>query len=148
MKLLTSLLAGLAGAIVLNVIHESVKRLDPEAPRVDLVGEEALTKTIEAVGGSAPEGNALYAATLAGDLVSNALYFSMIGGGKKKYLLLRGVGYGLAAGIGALKLTKPMGLNDAPVNRTKKTQIMTVAWYLIGGITTAATLKALQKKSC
>lgn len=146
MKLVNSLIAGLAGAIVLNVIHESIKRFDPKAPRIDLVGEEALSKTIEAAGSEAPEGNALYAATRASDIVSNALYFSMIGGGKKKSLFLHGAGYGLAAGIGALKLTKPLGLNDAPVNRSGKTQIMTVAWYLIGGVTTAATLKALQKK--
>lgn len=38
-------LAGLGGAIALNVLHESVKRKDSEMPRVDLLGEEALQKT-------------------------------------------------------------------------------------------------------
>jgi hypothetical protein len=84
--------------------------------------------------------------TLAADVVSNAMYFSAIGVGKKKNILLRGMGYGLAAGIGAVTLTKPLGLNDEPVTKTNKTKVLTVAWYLVGGIITALTIKALQDK--
>lgn len=61
-----------------------------------------------------PTGNALFAATLAGDIISNALYYTMIGFGKRKCPLLKGTAVGIAAGIGALKLTEPMGLSDAP----------------------------------
>ena len=146
MKTIRNIAGGLAGAIALNILHETVKRLDHDAPRIDLVGEEALSESIEHLGGNAPTGDALYAATLAGDLISNAMYFSMIGAGKKKYLFLRGAGYGLAAGIGALTLTKPLGLNDAPITKTNKTKVLTVAWYLFGGLVTALTIKALQKK--
>ena len=145
MKVITNVAGGLAGAVALNILHESIKRLDHDSPRVDLVGEEALTKIAESVGIEPPKGNALYAATLAGDVLSNTLYYSLIGVGKKKNLLLRGVGYGLAAGIGALTLTKPMGLSDAPVTRTNKTKILTVAWYLFGGLVTAVTVRELRK---
>lgn len=69
----------------------------------------------------------------------------MIGAGKDKYLLFRGIASGLSAGIGALTLTKPMGLSDAPITKTPQTKVMTVAWYLLGGVVTALTIKALRK---
>ncbi|KAA6440327.1 hypothetical protein FEM33_06900 [Dyadobacter flavalbus] len=145
MKAINNISAGLAGAVVLNILHESAKRFFPNAPRVDLVGEEALSGILESAGIEPPKGNALYAATLAADVVSNALYYSLIGAGKKENVLLRGAGIGLAAGIGALTLTKPLGLNDAPVNRTNTTKALTVAWYLVGGLVTALVIKGTNK---
>lgn len=144
-KIISSAIGGLAGAVALNVIHQVVKSVDHDAPRVDLVGEEALTRGMEAMGLTPPTGNALFAATLAGDVISNAIYYSAIGMGGKKYLLLRGAGIGLSAGIGALTLPKPMGLSDAPVTRTDKTKLLTVAWYTIGGLVAATVIKALRK---
>jgi hypothetical protein len=145
MKDMKSILGGIAGAAVLNLLHESIRRIDHFAPRVDLVGEEALTKLTKAAGATPLTGNARYGATLAGDIVSNALYYALIGAGPKKYLLPRGAAYGLAAGLGALTLTKPLGLSDAPVNRSKRTQAMTVAYYLIGGLVAACVIRALKK---
>ena len=147
MKGIENLAGGLAGALVLNILHETVKRMDKDAPRVDLVGEEALSKSLETIGVEPPKGDALFGATLAADVFSNALYFSAVGAGKKKNLLLLGAGYGLAAGFGAITLTKPLGLNDKPVNRTTKTQALTVAFYLVGGLVSALTIKALRKKN-
>jgi hypothetical protein len=49
-----------------------------------------------------PTDNALFTATLAVDVLSNAAYFSLIGFGKKKYLAYYGIAHGLCAGIGAL----------------------------------------------
>jgi len=147
MKIIKNIIGGLAGAIALNILHETVKHFDHDAPRVDLVGEEALNKGLEAVGSKPLKGNSLYAATLAGDLLSNAFYYSLIGAGKKKYLIIRGLGYGAAAGVGALKLTKPIGLSDAPVTRTEKTQALTVAYYALGGLVTALTIRALRSKT-
>jgi hypothetical protein len=144
-KLVNSLIGGIAGAVALNILHQAVRQFDHDAPRVDLIGEEALTKGMESMGLTPPTGNALFAATLAGDVLSNALYYSTIGFGKKKYLLLRGTAIGAAAGLGALKLTEPLGLSDAPVTRTDKTKILTLAWYTFGGLVTALTIKALQK---
>jgi hypothetical protein len=145
-KIAANLIGGLAGAAALNIIHQTIKQIDSEAPRVDLVGEEALNKVITSTGGEPLTGNTLFTATLAADLLSNAFYYSLIGLGKKKNLLLRGATYGLAAGVGALQLTEPMGLNDAPITKTDKTKALTVGWYLLGGIITALTIKALRTK--
>ncbi len=109
-KIVSSIIGGLAGAVALNILHQAVKALDHDAPRVDLIGEEALTKGMESIGLEPPTGNALFVATLAGDVLSNALYYSTIGFGRKRYLLLSGAAIGLTAGIGALKITEPMGL--------------------------------------
>ena len=146
MKEIENIAGGFAGALVLNILHETAKRLDKDAPRIDLVGEEALTKTLESAGVEAPKGKALFGTTLAADIVTNALYYSAIGAGNKKGLLLRGAGYGLAAGIGALTLTEPMGLHDAPVNRTTRTKVLTVAFYLAGGLASAFAIRALRKQ--
>ncbi|GAA4329017.1 hypothetical protein GCM10023149_33390 [Mucilaginibacter gynuensis] len=146
-KIISNIIGGLAGAIALNIIHQTVKAVDHDAPRVDLVGEEALTKGMESMGLTPPTGNALFLATLTGDVLSNALFYSTIGFGKKTYLLLRGAAVGLSAGIGAVTLPDRMGLSDAPVTRTDKTKLMTVAWYLIGGLVTAFTIKSIRAKA-
>ena len=136
---------GIAGAVALNILHESAKRLVPHAPRIDLVGEEALAKAVGMTGAEPPKGQKLFAATLGADLISNAMYFSAIGLGNKKDIFLRGTGYGLAAGIGAITLAKPLGLDDTPIADTVKTKVMTVAWYLFGGLVTALAIKAMTK---
>ena len=145
MDRIENITGGLAGAVALNILHETYKRLDKNAPRIDLVGEEAISKIIEGVGGEPPKGNALFTATLIGDILSNSLYYSLIGVGKKKNLVWRGAGYGLAAGVGALVLTKPLGLSDAPITKTNQTKVLTVAWYLVGGLIAALAIRKLRE---
>src|ERR1700744_6475219 len=110
-KLLINLAGGLTGAVVLTLLHETVRRFDADAPRVDLVGEEGVNKMLEGFGTEPLQGNALYAATVSGDLLANGVYYSTIGQAKDEKLLLRGAVAGLAAGWGALSLTNKVGLN-------------------------------------
>ncbi len=145
MKLLKSLLAGFAGAAALNILHESVKHLDPDAPRIDLLGEQALSKSINSLNLKAPHGNNLYLATLAGDIMSNGLYYSAIGLGDKKNIYLKGAIAGLTAGLGAISIPDKVGLDDTPVTKTNKTKILTVTWYIVGGLVTAAVFNRLKK---
>ncbi len=141
-----NLLAGLAGAIALNVLHELYRHYDKEAPEVQLIGEEALSKIAKAADIKPPKGEKLYAYTLAADVVSNGLYYSMIGIGKSNYIT-KAILLGTAAGVGALKLTKPLGLNDKPIKKTGKTKLLTVVWYTSGALVTALTLTALNKRN-
>src|SRR4051794_7921280 len=119
-----NLLGGLAGALALNILHETYKRFDSKAPRVDLVGEEALYKIIKSLGKQPPTGKSLYMATLGADIVSNAVYYSLIGQGNMKNVIPRGITFGTAAGVGALSLPKPLGLSNAPVTRTGTTKVL------------------------
>lgn len=144
---ISSLIGGIAGAIALNVVHQLVKQFDRDAPHVDLIGEEALSKGMERLDIEPPKDVALFTATLVADLISNAAYYSLIGLAEQKHLMLLGAGSGLAAGIGTLTLTELLGLKDAPVNRTEKTKLMTVAWYTIGGLVAAAVISGLRKNT-
>lgn len=142
--MMKNLLAGLAGAVALNILHETYKRLDEKAPRIDLVGEEALSKAIKQTGNQPPAGDKLFTATLAADVISNTLYYSLIGMGNKKNIMLRAAMLGTVAGIGALTLTKRLGLSDAPVTKSTKTKMLTVAWYFAGAMVTGFTIRALK----
>lgn len=141
----SAIISGLAGAAVLTVIHELVKKQDSKAPRMDLLGMMALSKMIRGAGKTPPPANKLYGYTLVGDLLSNALYYSLAGVGKKKRIWQKEIGLGLAAGLGALFLPKPLHLNEEYSNRTTQTQVMTVAYYLIGSLVAAALMKQLEK---
>ncbi|HYH16168.1 MAG TPA: hypothetical protein VD794_13160 [Flavisolibacter sp.] len=146
MRVLTALEGGLAGACALTVVHELVKRAIPAAPRMDLLGMTALAKLLKGIGKNPPSETSLYYITMAGDIVSNSLYYSLAGVGKKKNAIVRGTLLGLAAGIGAVLLPKPMGLNPSYSNRTIQTQIMTIAWYTLGGFVSALIMNKLELK--
>lgn len=140
-----SIVGGLAGSAALTILHEVLKKFDAKAPRMDLLGMMALSKIIRGAGKRAPAKNKLYAYTMAGDLLSNALFYSLAGMGKQKTILQKGAALGIAAGLGAIFLPKPLHLNEEYSNRTKHTQVMTVGYYLIGALVAAALIKRLQK---
>ena len=83
----SAIIGGLAGAAALTILHESLKKVDSKAPRMDLLGMMALSKLIRSIGKNPPDARKLYVYTLAGDLLSNALYYSLAGAGKEKSLL-------------------------------------------------------------
>ncbi|PST83519.1 hypothetical protein C7T94_13275 [Pedobacter yulinensis] len=146
MEKLRSLLAGFAGSVALNLLHESMRKQDREAPRVDKVGKEALARALNYFGAPVPGKKELYQATLASDLVGNAFYYSLIGAGDPRFVWPRGVMYGLMAGVGAVQLPEPMGLNPDPVTRTTKTKVLTAGYYLFGALVTAAVFNMIRKK--
>lgn len=147
MRSIQNILGGMAGAVVLNLVHETARQYMPNAPRVDLIGKEAINKSLTGANKKPLHGKPLYITTLGADIAANALYYSLAGAGNDKNIMLKGVALGLAAGIGALTLTDKLGLDDSPVNRTTETKLLTVAWYTLGGIIAAATIKALRKKT-
>ena len=144
--ILQSLGSGLVGASVLTVLHETARRFIPDAPRADVLGMRALSTVLESVDVEPPADDELHEWALGGDLLSNTLYYSMIGFAKPKHALLAGTALGLVAGLGAVGLPGPMGLGTAPTRRTDATAAMTVGWYVVGGLVTAVAFRALKKK--
>jgi hypothetical protein len=135
-SLLQALGSGLAGALVLNILHETVRHLRPaDAPRMDVLGKRGLRKLLRKADAPQPDEDTAYGLTMLGDLASNGLYYSLVGTGRGVWL--RGAALGLAAGVGGVMLPGPMGLGEGPSNRTPQTKAMTVAWYLVGGLATA-----------
>jgi len=139
-----ALTSGLAGAVVLTALHETARHLRPDiAPRMDVLGMRALRKLLGKADAPQPNHDTLFNMTMAGDLLSNGLYFSLVGRGKKTWA--RDAALGVAAGIGGVVLPGPLGLGEAPSNRTPETKLMTVAWYLVGGLVAAGASRAWSK---
>lgn len=146
MNVLSAIGGGLAGATSLTILHELTRRIDKDAPRMDLMGMEALSKGLRKTGQDVPEAKNLYRFTLAGDIISNALYYSLAAAGNKKYVVPKGTALGLAAGLGALFLPKQVGLNPANSNRTLKAQLLTTGFYLLGGLVASFVAKRIDRK--
>lgn len=139
--MLKALGSGLVGACALTLIHETARRFIDDAPRMDVLGMRALAKAAHAVDVAPPV--TLHEAALVGDLVSNSVYYSLVGAGPRKEALRNGALLGLAAGLGAVFLPEPLGLGRQPTEHAPATQAMTVAWYLFGGLAAGAAYRAL-----
>lgn len=146
MPLTKALLSGAAGAAALTAIHQTARLLTDNAPRMDILGMRALARTFRAAGEAPPSDDVLYDLTMAGDLVSNALYYSLVGVGEEGGEWKRGALLGLTAGVGGVVLPPLLGLGSAPSLRTNATAVMTVAWYTLGGLVAAGTARLLKGK--
>ena len=145
MKLSTTI-GGLAGACTLTLLNESVKRIDNDAPRTDLLGMNALARITKGSNLISQAAGKLVPMAMAGDLISNALYYSMADSDNKRKTMLKGAVLGLGAGLGAVVLPKTLGLNEEATTRTTKTKMLTVAWYLVGGLVAAAMINLLDQR--
>ena len=134
---------GTIGAIALTGMHELTRRTVPHAPRMDVIGMRALARTVRTLGGQPSRGDRLYRQTLLGDLLSNALYYSLAAGSRRGSIG-RGLLLGAAAGVGAAALPPLMGLGRSPGARWPVTPLMTVALYTAGGLAAAAAARALR----
>lgn len=129
---------GLAGAVTVTLLNEGVRRVLPHAPRIEVIGERALAGSLDALGVDPPQGASLYRWTLLGDLLSNTVYFGLVGLGARQGAWRRGGLLGVAAGVGAVALPRPLGLGRQPGARAPVTPLLTVGWYLAGGLVAAA----------
>ncbi|WP_379963088.1 hypothetical protein [Epilithonimonas sp. UC225_85] len=123
------ILAGLGGAIALNILHETIRKNFTNVPHINEVGEEALIKLTDNTPINIEGENELYAATLVGDIVSNGFYYAATATNHN-------IVSGLMAGVGAIALPGKMGLDDDPVASNNKKKAMTVGYYLFGALVT------------
>ncbi len=130
-----AVLSGMAGAAALTAVHQAARMVTDSAPRMDVVGMRALARDKETVGNPA-----LNNLALAGDLVFNSAYYSMA------TTWMRGAALGIVAGVGALVLPQKLGLGDPPKSELLSNQVMTVAWYVLGGLAAAWTARCLAEK--
>lgn len=118
----------------------------PDAPRMDVLGMRSISELMQKADAEPPQDQEkLHTWALAGDLVSNSLYYSLAGSGKDAWW--RGAVLGAAAGAGAVLLPGPLGLGEEPSNKTTKTQAMAVGYYLLGGLVAAAVGHALSDEA-
>ncbi len=138
-----SAVAGGVGAVTTTLLHELTRRRTPDAPRVDLLGMQALAHLLQAAGRQVPAHGALYTLTLGGDLVSNTAYFGLVGATPRDKALAVGLALGALAGLGAVYLPSLLGLSTLPTERTGTTRALTVGLYTAGGLAAGAAYRAL-----
>lgn len=143
----SAIAGGIAGATALTLLHETIRRIDADAPRMDLLGMQAISKSLKAVKAEVPDEDSLFKITMAGDIVSNSFYYSLAGIGEKQSALQRGALLGLAAGFGAVYLPKPLGLDEGPSGRTAETKLLTIGLYLVGGLVASAVSLLVENNS-
>lgn len=131
MKLLRALTGGLVGSVVLTSLHQLLQKNYKNAPRMDLLGEEAIAKGFNKVGADRPSEKKLHNMAITGDIIANTLFFgaaaTTISSCSKGTLL------GIAAGLGGVYLPEKLGLNPEHSNKTLQTKILTVGLYALGG---------------
>lgn len=138
-----ALACGFLGAAVVTGLHEVLRHSVPDAPRLDVAATRAISKALLAVGATPPSGNVLFGTALAGDLGSNAAYYSLVSIGPNP--VTTGAVLGLAAGIGAVVLPEQVGLGQSPTRRTPQTALMTAALYTAGGLAAGAAYRVMQR---
>jgi hypothetical protein len=142
----TRLLSGAVGAAALTTVHQLAQQVRRDAPRMDLVGMEVLARTIASAGGRVPRADRLFRITLAGDLISNGLYYSAVPAPSSAQAWRRATGLGLLAGAGALLLPRYVAAGDPPHSDSVANNVMTVAWYLAGALAAAACAELLRRR--
>ena len=139
-----ALASGAVGAGVLTLIHQTAIGRVPRAPRMDVVGMRAVDHVTEWMGTENLPRTRLNRVALAGDLFANSLYYSMVAGRTRAETWQRGLMLGAMAGIGALSLPERLGLGTPPDGGSRSNQLMTVAWYVLGGLAAAAAANAFR----
>lgn len=136
-RFLSALGPGLAGALSVTLIHEGARRVLAHPPRMDVLGKRSLKKGLRWLGIRPSHGRRLHRQTLVGDLISNSLYYALVAMGRPRRPYLRGVLLGTLAGVGAVVLPPYLGLGRGPSRAKTSTALLTVAWYLLGGLSAA-----------
>ncbi len=145
MKISAAIAGGLAGTLAIASLHEAFRRVTPDAPRMDKLDMDLISKAFECIDRKPPEKEELQRWAVTGELVCDSAYYSLAGIGHKDGAWMRGAILGLIAGITAVVLPKPLGLPTAPSNKTLNTKIMTVVLYLTGGLVSAGVSKLVEE---
>lgn len=141
MNTLKSVATGIAGSTALTGLHQSLRHTKG-APRVDLLGEQAVVKFFK--NGSKLSKNQAYYGALAGDILSNSIYFGTIANAKRP--VFKGIVMGLLAGYLAVQGPNLFGLNKKYVKSTSKKKYMTIGYYTFAGLVAGLTAKILKSK--
>jgi hypothetical protein len=144
--LLESLASGMAGAAALTAVHEAGRKLVPDAPRMDIYARRVAARGMELAGVQPPGANAMHALTLVGDLITNGLFYALVLRGTRQGAADRSILAGALAGIGGVFLPPLLGLGRKPSNATHRTQLMTIAYYTLGGLAAATVFRAAAGK--
>lgn len=146
MSLLNKAIAGLAGSVVLTATHQLFKNTMDDAPNLDHVGEEALQESLEVVNAKIKDDDSLFTASMAGNILGNAVLFSSVAATKNASKMVFGtIGATVIGAGGSMKLAdKLLPYNDA--TNTSQKRWMTSGYYILGALVSIGVYNLLEKK--
>ena len=144
MKVSAGLAGGLAGTLAVASLHEAMKKMTPDAPRIDILNRELIRKGLKRMNKDVPGEDELQRWSVGGEIFCDTAYYSLAGMGGKRGVWFRGAVLGLIAGVTAVILPKPLGLPEEPSNKTMGTRLMTIGLYVVGGIVSAAVAQMVE----
>jgi hypothetical protein len=124
-------IAGLAGMATVTALNEVGRRTIPGAPRAEKLGVRGVRAIARRLG-RRPSRREAYRWAMAGEALSNGLYYAVAG----LYAQPRSAGavLGVLAGAGAVLLPPRLGLGSRPTRRSGRTAAMAFGWYLAAGL--------------
>jgi hypothetical protein len=144
MKVSAAVTGGIAGTLTVASLHEALRRVTPNAPRMDVLDMELIRKGLNSINKKVPQEDELQRWAVAGELFCDTAYYSLAGVGGKKGTWLRGALLGLVAGVTAVVLPKPLGLPVEQTSKTLSTRLMTIGLYLMGGLVAASITRLVE----
>lgn len=144
MRFTSSLIGGLGGAVTLTLLQQLLRKMDPNAPRIDLLGKQAASKLLNKTRTKLSD-RQLYNASMAGDILFNSLYYSMVGIKTRQAAAAGGL-LGTGMGLAAVMLPKMLDLNTGYTGGSAKRKYMTMGLYIAGGLVAAGLAYLLDKK--
>jgi hypothetical protein len=139
--------SGLLGATALTAVHQLLRPRVAHPPRMDVYGRRAILRGARGMNVEPPKGQRLQRVALAGDILANTLYYAAIGFARRRHAGKTGAALGGLAGIGAVLLPPLMRLGSKPSRRSGQTIVLTIAYYLLGGLVSAIAYKAMGKRA-
>ena len=130
----SKMLSGLVGAAAVTGLNYLGQTITPKAPRLDEIGRSAVRKSSKAVVGTKPDESTVQATALGGDLISNAMIYSLAGVGRAKRPELRGILAGAAMGAAVVLLAPRLGLGNRPTGVGGKGRAIAIGQYALGGL--------------
>lgn len=149
MRLAHALPAGIIGTTLITALHEGARKIFPNTPRVELMGERAIQKFILDPLNLNVSDRTLYAVSIVGDLAFNSLSYATIvglGAQDKKSVFARSAISGLAVGLLTWLIPPKVGLGQQPTTDKSTTRALTIAMYVVGGVASALVYNFLKDR--
>jgi hypothetical protein len=126
--------SGLAGALTVTALNETLRHQRLRAPRLQRLGMRAARRGMRQAGMGWPSRRTQYGVGLGGDLLGNTAWYGLVRIGRYPRPVLRGVILGAVAGVSTVALGRQTLGGRRAVGLTPEVQAMTVAYYTAAGL--------------
>lgn len=145
----TFLGAGLVGSAVLEAASSLLRALAPVAPRLDLLGEDTVSRLYRAAGARPPPLERRRHLAFAGSLLVDGALLGLVTRGNPRMPWARGLSIGGLMALAATRLPPLLGVARGTSRSSRAprgTPWLTLGLYAIGGLAAAMVTRALARR--